>query len=137
MAKGQSFKLPLPCISTSDILVISVFSQKRTLHILQQINSLLPLNILWLRKFLYLNEKARSFVFLIFIFPYTQFSSKPYWLYLQIKGNSPTSWELPGGPVVKTSPPNAGVVGSIPGLGAKIPLVSHPKNQRHKMEAML
>ena len=137
MAKGQSFKLPLSCISASDILVISIFSQKKTLGILQQISSLLPLNILCLHQFLYLNEKARSFVFLFFIFPYTQYSSKPYWLYLQIKGNSPTSWELPGGPVVKTSPPNAGVAASIPGLVAKIPHASQPRNQRHKTEAML
>jgi len=33
---------------------------------------------------------------------------------------------LPGGPVVKTSPSNAG---SIPGQGVKIPHASWPKNQ--------
>ena len=26
-------------------------------------------------------------------------------------------WDLPGGPIVKTSPSNAGVVGSVPGPG--------------------
>ena len=36
--------------------------------------------------------------------------------------------DFPGGPVVKTSPSNAGV-GSIPGQGAKIPYASGPKNQ--------
>ena len=38
-------------------------------------------------------------------------------------------WEFPGGPVVKTSPSNAGGAGSIPGQGAKIPHASWPKNQ--------
>ena len=31
------------------------------------------------------------------------------------------SWDFPGGPVVKTSLSNAGVAGSIPGQGPKIP----------------
>ena len=30
-------------------------------------------------------------------------------------------WDLPGGPVVKNLPCNAGDVGSIPGWGTKIP----------------
>ena len=34
-----------------------------------------------------------------------------------------------GGPVVKTSPSNAGGVGSIPGWGAKTPRASWPKKQ--------
>ena len=34
--------------------------------------------------------------------------------------------------MVKTSPSNAGVVGSIPGWGAKIPHASWPKNQNIK-----
>ena len=42
--------------------------------------------------------------------------------------------DLPGGPVVKTSPSNAGSVGSIPGRGAKIPHGSPPK---HETEAIL
>ena len=33
------------------------------------------------------------------------------------------SWDFPGGPVVKTSLSNAGVAGSIPGWGPKIPHV--------------
>ena len=37
--------------------------------------------------------------------------------------------DFPGGPVVKTSPSNAGGAGSIPGQGAKIPHASWPKNQ--------
>ena len=40
--------------------------------------------------------------------------------------------DLPGGPVVKTSPSNAGGAGSIPGRGAKIPHASWPKNQNIK-----
>ena len=36
------------------------------------------------------------------------------------------------GPVVKTSPSNAGGTGSIPGQGAKIPHASMPKNQNTK-----
>ena len=43
-------------------------------------------------------------------------------------------WDFPGGPVVKTSPSNAGNAGSIPGQGAKIPQVSWPKNQNIKQK---
>ena len=32
-----------------------------------------------------------------------------------------SSWDFPGGPVVKNPPSNAGDVGSIPGWGTKIP----------------
>ena len=39
-----------------------------------------------------------------------------------------------GGPVVKTSPSNAGGVGSIPGPGAKIPRALAPKNQNVKQK---
>ena len=39
---------------------------------------------------------------------------------------------FPGGPVVKTSPSNAGGAGSIPGRGAKIPRASRPENQNIK-----
>ena len=38
--------------------------------------------------------------------------------------------DFPGGPVVKTSPSNAGVAGSIPGQGAKMP----QKNQNIKQK---
>ena len=43
--------------------------------------------------------------------------------------------DFPDGPVVKTSPSNAGVEGLIPSLGAKIPHVSWPKHQniKHKL----
>ena len=40
--------------------------------------------------------------------------------------------DFPGGPVVKTSPSNAGGAGSIAGRGAKIPHASRPKNQNVK-----
>ena len=40
--------------------------------------------------------------------------------------------DLPGGPVVKTSPSNAGGAGSIPGRGAKIPHAPWPKNRNIK-----
>ena len=39
---------------------------------------------------------------------------------------------LPGGPVAKNLPSNAGGMGSIPGLGAKIPHALWPKNQNIK-----
>ena len=42
--------------------------------------------------------------------------------------------DFPGGPVVKTSPSNAGDTGSIPGQGAKIPHASWPKNQNIKQK---
>ena len=45
--------------------------------------------------------------------------------------------DFPGGPVVKTSPSNAGGAGLIPGQGAKIPHVSPPKHQKHKTAAIL
>ena len=44
------------------------------------------------------------------------------------------SWDFPGGPVVKTSPSNAGDEGSIPGRGAKIPHASQPRNQNVKQK---
>ena len=45
--------------------------------------------------------------------------------------------DFPGGPVVKTSPSNAGDTGSIPGQGAKIAHASQPKKPKHKTEAIL
>ena len=42
--------------------------------------------------------------------------------------------DFPGGPVVKTSPSNAGGAVSIPGPGAKIPHGSGPKNQNIKQK---
>ena len=45
--------------------------------------------------------------------------------------------DFPGGPVVKTSPSNAGSAGLIPGQGTKIPRASQTKNQKHKTEAIL
>ena len=45
------------------------------------------------------------------------------------------SWDLPGGPVLKTSPSSAGGTGSIPGWGAKIPHALRPKiNQNIKQK---
>ena len=46
----------------------------------------------------------------------------------EVKKTKHQEW-LHGGPVVKTSPSNAGDVGSIPGGEAKIPHASWPKNQ--------
>ena len=42
--------------------------------------------------------------------------------------------DLPGGPVVKTSPSAAGSSSSIPGQGAKIPHASQLKNQNLKLK---
>ena len=42
-----------------------------------------------------------------------------------------------GGPVVKTSPPNAPGVGSIPGQGAGISHALEPKKTKQKTEAIL
>ena len=39
------------------------------------------------------------------------------------------SWDFPAGPVVKTSPSNAGGADLNPSWRAKIPYVSWPKNQ--------
>ena len=44
------------------------------------------------------------------------------------------AWHFPGGPVVETSPSNAGGAGSIPGRGAKFPHASGPKNQNIKQK---
>ena len=43
-----------------------------------------------------------------------------------------TSRDFPGGPVVKTSPSNAGGASSISCWGVKIPHASQPKNQNIK-----
>ena len=48
-----------------------------------------------------------------------------------------TLGDFPDGPVVKTSPSNAGGVGSIPGQGAKIPHASGPKTHNIKTEVIL
>ena len=40
--------------------------------------------------------------------------------------------DLPGGPVVKTSPSKAGDAGSVPDWGVKIPHASSPKKTKHK-----
>ena len=45
--------------------------------------------------------------------------------------------DFPGGPVVRTSPANAGGAGRFPGWGANIPRASQPKNRKHKSEAIL
>ena len=45
--------------------------------------------------------------------------------------------DFPGGPVVKTSPSNAGGAGSIPGRGAKIPRDLWPKKPKHETETIL
>ena len=44
---------------------------------------------------------------------------------------------LPGGPVVKTSPSNAGGVSSIPDWGVKNPTCLRARKPKHKAEAML
>ena len=43
-------------------------------------------------------------------------------------------WDFPGGLVVKISPFKAGVVGLIPGWGAKIPFALWPKHQNIKQK---
>ena len=43
-------------------------------------------------------------------------------------------WDYPGGPVVETSPSNAGGTGLIPGQGARIPHASPPKDQNIKQK---
>ena len=45
--------------------------------------------------------------------------------------------DLPVCLVGKTSPSNAGSVGSVPDLKAKNPYVSWPKKPKHKTEAIL
>ena len=53
------------------------------------------------------------------------------WHMVNIK---PVMGDFPGGPVVGTSPSNAGGVGLIPGQGAKIPHASTPKSQNIKQK---
>ena len=48
--------------------------------------------------------------------------------------NVKETWDFPGRPGVKNSPPSAGGEGSIPGRGAKIPYASRPKNQHIKQK---
>ena len=52
--------------------------------------------------------------------------------------DSQVLWNFLGGPVVKTSPSNAGSVGSFPSWRAKIPSMCFgSKNPKHKTEATL
>ena len=58
-------------------------------------------------------------------------SSVPSWFRgFKVKQNG----DFSGGPVVKTSPSNAGGAGSTPGRGAKIPHAFQPKNQNIKQK---
>ena len=54
--------------------------------------------------------------------------------FLIIKKILSNYWDFLGGSVVKTSLPNAGVSGSIPGQEAKIPHALWPKNQNIKQK---
>ena len=45
--------------------------------------------------------------------------------------------EFPGGPVVETSPSEAGSMGSIPDQGTKIPHTSWPRNQNIKQNNII
>ena len=60
---------------------------------------------------------------------------KQYW-YMRSSNRLPKAklhtWDFPGGPVVKTSPSNAGGAGLIPALGPKIPRASKPKKKKAK-----
>ena len=47
------------------------------------------------------------------------------------------SRDFPGGPVVGSSPSNAGGSGSIPDQGPKIPHALEAKKPKHKTEAIL
>ena len=49
----------------------------------------------------------------------------------------PKGRDFPGCPVVKTSPSNAGGVGSIPGQGAKSPRDASIRKPKHKTETIL
>ena len=55
----------------------------------------------------------------------------------RIPGPEKKKEDFPDSPLVKTSPPNARGVGSIPSQGAKMPHASRPKNSKHKTEAIL
>ena len=44
------------------------------------------------------------------------------------------AWDIPGGPVVNTSPSSAGGEGSIPGQETKIPHALWPQNQNVKQQ---
>ena len=50
------------------------------------------------------------------------------------RGKKVKEGDLPGGPVVKTSPFNAGCEGSFPGWGTKIPHASWTKNKYIKQK---
>ena len=74
-----------------------------------------------------LNLRTHVFLIVLRNFLYYCFVSSPsYLLFANI------FWDFPGGPVVKTSPSNAGDVGSISDWGAKIPHASQPKKQNIK-----
>ena len=55
-------------------------------------------------------------------------------IFIEAGFNKNYSRDFPGGPVVKTSPSNAGGAGSIPGWGAKVPYASWTKNQNIKQK---
>ena len=59
------------------------------------------------------------------------------WYYGSQKAKFGLDGYFAGGPVVKTSPSNAGGEGSIPGQRTKIPHASGPKKPKDEIEAML
>ena len=46
-------------------------------------------------------------------------------------------WDCPGGPVVKTSPSNAGSASSVPDQGTKMPHALWQKKAKFKTETIL
>ena len=60
-----------------------------------------------------------------------------HWASDAIQPSCPLLRDFPGGPVVKTSPSNAGGADLIPGQEANIPYALWPKKTKHKTEAVL
>ena len=73
----------------------------------------------------------------LWVHPSTRFLGHHFAPLARIPGPGKKKEDFPDSPLVKTSPPNARGVGSIPSQGTKIPHASWPKTSKHKTEAIL
>ena len=70
----------------------------------------------------------------ILIYYHMDYSSLCLFVTVHSNSEKPGSWDSLGGPVVGTSPSNAGDAGLLPDWGARIPHASWPKTQNIKQK---
>ena len=107
-------------------LILLVFTQLCIFFKCQSFSHVKSFPQFELHQNLYITYIKICWVFLSFFFFFNATMGTPSFALVQAGGvrwesRAQTCWHFPGGPVVKTSPSNAGDEGSIPGRGAKMP----------------